>query len=136
MEEAESITNKRLDIWNQYHDAFNQLELAGKLRRPIISEVCQHNAHMYYILMDSLEQRTDLIAKLKEQRISTVFHYVPLHSSPAGLKYGRVHGEMIHTEDIADRLLRLPVWIGLTAFDLTRVIDAISSAISKKNNSI
>ena len=136
MEEAESITDKRLDIWNQYHEAFIPLERAEKLRRPIISAGCQHNAHMYYILLDSLEQRTALMARLKEERVTSVFHYVPLHNSPAGLKYGRVHGEMIHTEDIADRLLRLPLWIGLTAFDLTRVIDAISSAISKKNNSI
>jgi dTDP-4-amino-4,6-dideoxygalactose transaminase len=136
MEEAESITNKRLDIWNQYQEAFIPLERAEKLRRPIISEGARHNAHMYYILLDSLEKRTSVIAKLKEKRVTSVFHYVPLHNSPAGLKYGRVHGTMTHTEDLADRLLRLPLWIGLTAFDLTRVIDAISSAISKKNNSI
>lgn len=102
MEEAESITKKRLDIWQLYHDALLPLESTGKLRCPIISEGCQHNAHMYYILLDSLEHRTDLMMKLKEQRVNTVFHYVPLHSSPAGLKYGRVHSKMTHTDDLAD----------------------------------
>lgn len=126
MEEAEAITKKRLDIWNQYHEAFIPLEITEKLRRPIISEGCQHNAHMYYILLDSLEKRTSVIAKLKEKRVTSVFHYVPLHNSPAGLKYGRVHGQMTHTEDLSDRLLRLPLWIGLRGEQQKQVIDAIT----------
>ena len=114
MEEAESITGKRLDIWQHYHEALVSLEASGRLRRPIIPDGCHHNAHMYYVLLDSLEKRTVLMAKLKEQRITSVFHYVPLHSAPAGLKYGRVHGSMTYTDDLSDRLLRLPLWIGLT----------------------
>ena len=129
MEEAESITKNRLDIWNQYHEAFIPIERAEKLRRPIISEGCQHNAHMYYILLDSLEKRTALMARLKEEKVSSVFHYVPLHNSPAGLKYGRVHGQMIHTEDLSDRLLRLPLWIGMTGEQQKQVIDAIANEI-------
>ena len=113
MEEAETITQKRLDIWQQYHNALASLEVLGELRRPLIPVECQHNAHMYYILLESLEKRTQLISKLKGQDVNAVFHYVPLHSSLAGRKYGRVHGDMTNTEDLSDRLLRLPLWVGL-----------------------
>ncbi|MEQ1525678.1 MAG: dTDP-4-amino-4,6-dideoxygalactose transaminase [Gallionella sp.] len=113
MEEAESITRKRLDIWQQYHEALAPLETAKKLRRPIIPQHCQHNAHMYYILLESLEKRTEVIAQLKAQGVNAVFHYVPLHSSPAGKKYARTNGEMLHTNDLSDRLLRLPLWVGM-----------------------
>jgi dTDP-4-amino-4,6-dideoxygalactose transaminase len=113
MEEAQSITERRLDIWRRYHETLAPLEGAGKLRRPIIPKECQHNAHMYYILLESLEKRTEVIAKLKEQNVHAVFHYVPLHNSPAGKKYGRTSGELQHTGDLADRLLRLPLWVGM-----------------------
>jgi dTDP-4-amino-4,6-dideoxygalactose transaminase len=113
MEEAQSITERRLDIWRRYHEAMAPLEGAGKLRRPIIPKDCQHNAHMYYILLESLEKRTEVIALLKEQNVHAVFHYVPLHNSPAGKKYGRTNGELRHTDDLADRLLRLPLWVGM-----------------------
>ncbi|MEO8342494.1 MAG: dTDP-4-amino-4,6-dideoxygalactose transaminase [Gallionella sp.] len=113
MEEAESITQKRLDIWHLYHQALAPLEDAGKLRRPIIPAGCQHNAHMYYILLESLEKRTEVIAKLKQQGVNPVFHYVPLHSSPAGKKYGRTNGDLSHTDNLSDRLLRLPLWVGM-----------------------
>jgi len=89
------------------------LEGAGKLRRPIIPKDCRHNAHMYYMLLESLEKRTEVIAKLKEQNVHAVFHYVPLHNSPAGKKYGRANGELRQTGNLADRLLRLPLWVGM-----------------------
>ena len=129
MEEAQSITQKRLDIWHRYHEALAPLEAAGKLRRPIIPEGCQHNAHMYYILLESLAKRTEVIAQLKEQGVNAVFHYVPLHSSPAGRKYGRVNGEMTHTDDLADRLLRLPLWVGLTEEQQDRVATVLKKAV-------
>jgi dTDP-4-amino-4,6-dideoxygalactose transaminase len=129
MEEAQSITQKRLDIWRQYHEALAPLETAGKLRRPIIPDGCQHNAHMYYILLDSLEKRTEVIAQLKEQGILAVFHYVPLHSSPAGKKYGRTSGELRHTANLADRLLRLPLWVGMDE-EQERVVTQLKNAIS------
>jgi len=113
MEEAQSITRKRLEIWHRYHEALAPLESAGKLRRPIIPDDCQHNAHMYYILLESLEKRTEVIAKLKEHGVNAVFHYVPLHSSQAGKKYGRTSGELRHTDDLSDRLLRLPLWVDI-----------------------
>jgi dTDP-4-amino-4,6-dideoxygalactose transaminase len=125
MEEAESITRNRLNIWQQYHIALDSLEVGGKLRRPIIPDGCQHNAHMYYILLDSLKKRTALIERLKKQGVNTVFHYVPLHSSPAGQKYGRVCGGMKHTDAAADRLLRLPLWVGLDKESQNVIINAL-----------
>ena len=128
MEEAQDITQKRLDIWRRYHEALTPLENAGKLRLPIIPADCQHNAHMYYILLESLEKRAEVIAHLKEQSILAVFHYVPLHSSPAGKKYGRASGELRHTDDLADRLLRLPLWIGMDKAQ-DKVIAQLQAAI-------
>lgn len=113
MEEAQNITQRRLGLWQRYHDALAPLEDAGKLRRPIIPEGCQHNAHMYYVLLESLEMRTEAIAQLKNQGVNAVFHYVPLHSAPMGKKHGRVSGDLGYTDNIADRLLRLPLWVGL-----------------------
>lgn len=115
LEEAESITQRRLEVWQRYHHAFAPLEAAGKLRRPIIPEDCVHNAHMYYVLLDSLEQRTEVITRLKAQDVNPVFHYVPLHSSPAGRKFARTSGAMKHTDELSDRLLRLPLWLGMGA---------------------
>jgi len=129
MEEAESITGKRLAIWDNYHQAFAAHELAGMLRRPIIPKECQHNAHMYYLLLESLEKRTEFIETLKMMGINSVFHYVPLHSSPAGMKFGRVHGKMDHTLNLSETLLRLPLWIGLDEDKQLIVIDSINAAL-------
>lgn len=113
MEEAASITDRRLKIWNRYHEALESLEVAGKLRRPIVPLHCQHNAHMYYVLLDSLATRTRIINGLKQQGISSVFHYVPLHNALAGREFGRASGLMTYTEALSDRLLRLPLWLGI-----------------------
>jgi dTDP-4-amino-4,6-dideoxygalactose transaminase len=113
LEEAHSITKKRLDIWDHYHAELASMEARGSLRRPIVPLEHQHNAHMYYILLDSLDSRTIAIDSLKNKGISAVFHYVPLHSSPAGERYGRCGGDMTNTEVLSNRLLRLPLWIGL-----------------------
>lgn len=128
MSEADSITDRRIAIWKRYHEAMAGLEAEGLLRRPVIPVECQHNAHMYYILLESLERRTDLIRKLQNLGVNTVFHYVPLHDSPEGLRRGRCSGNMTHTNDIANRLLRLPVWIGV---DTERVLDCLHQAIVK-----
>jgi dTDP-4-amino-4,6-dideoxygalactose transaminase len=92
LEAAEEITRQRMVIWNKYHDAFVALEAEGLLRRPVVPENCEHNAHMYYLLLPDLDKRTAFINKLKELDIHTVFHYIPLHSAPAGLKFSRYHG--------------------------------------------
>lgn len=113
MEEAENITRRRLDLWDTYHRTLEPLEKTGKLRRPVIPDDWVHNAHMYYILLPSLVKRKALIEELKQHGIHAVFHYVPLHNAPAGRQYGRAHGELTVTDELADRLLRLPLWVGL-----------------------
>lgn len=124
MEEAVSITQRRLDIWNQYHEAMAPLEASGRLRRPVVPAHCQHNAHMYYVLLPSLAARTAAIEALKELDIRPVFHYIPLHSSPAGLRFGRTHGPMEVTDRVADTLLRLPFWLPDLAVE--RVVQALT----------
>jgi dTDP-4-amino-4,6-dideoxygalactose transaminase len=128
MEEALSITERRMDLWHRYHAALAPLENAGKLRRPVIQDGCRHNAHMYYILLESMDKRTAIISHLKEQGVLAVFHYVPLHNSPAGKKFGRTSGSLLHTDDLADRLLRLPLWVGMAEAQDT-VIAQLNAAI-------
>ncbi|EED39224.1 DegT/DnrJ/EryC1/StrS aminotransferase [Stenotrophomonas sp. SKA14] len=113
MQQAEQITQRRLAIWDQYHAWAQQHEQAGRLRRPVIPPHCTHNAHMYYMLLPSLEARTHFIATLREQGVQAVFHYIPLHSSPAGQAIGRTGSSMAVTDDISDRLVRMPLWLGV-----------------------
>ena len=125
LEACDRITQRRLEIWHQYHRAFTDLETQNKLRRPIVPQHCQHNAHMYYLLLPNVAVRTAFIETLKQQGINTVFHYVPLHSSPAGKKYGRSSAELAHTETISEQLVRLPLWFGMTDSDVNRVIQTV-----------
>jgi dTDP-4-amino-4,6-dideoxygalactose transaminase len=128
MEEAMDITERRMELWHRYHAALAPLENAGKLRRPIIPDGCRHNAHMYYILLESMDKRAAIISHLKEQGVLAVFHYVPLHNSPAGKKFGRTSCSLLHTDDLADRLLRLPLWVGMAEAQDT-VIAQLNAAI-------
>lgn len=128
MEDAEEITRTRIGLWNRYHAAFEDLERRERLRRPVIPAYAEHNAHMYYVLLPSAERRTAVIAALKEKGIHSVFHYVPLHSSPAGKRFGRVSGSMEVTDSIADRLLRLPLWVGLTPEVVDEVVTLVTAA--------
>ncbi len=132
LEAADTITQKRLDIWKQYHQAFVDLEVQGKVRRPIIPSQCQHDAHMYYLLLPDLDSRTALIQKLKQYGIYSVFHYVPLHSSPAGIKYGRVDGNLSVTVELSERLLRLPLWVSMTEDMVMKVIEIVYNFFRKK----
>lgn len=120
LQQGEDITRRRLGIWRHYHAALAGLEERGWLRRPVVPEHCSHNAHMYYVLLPSLAQRQEVIRRMRERGVSPVFHYVPLHSSPAGRRFGRVATSMRHTDELSDRLLRLPLWIGV---DRERVMD-------------
>ena len=113
MEEAGPITKRRLDIWRTYHQWFEPLEAQGGIRRPVVPNDCAHNAHMYYLILSSLEKRTEFIARLKEQDIHPVFHYVPLDTAPMGRQFGRASGDLSHTHDLSERLVRLPLWVGL-----------------------
>ena len=125
LEMADEINNDRLHTWHEYDAAFKPLESAGKLGLPAIPDGCVHNAHMYYIKCKDLAERTALISFLKERDILAVFHSVPLHSAPAGERFGRFDGEDKYTTVESDRLLRLPMYYGLTAEDRSRVIAAV-----------
>lgn len=113
LELAEPITADRMATWQRYYDAFEELAKTGKVELPFIPEDCTHNAHMFYLKCKDLEERTALIQFLKQNDILAVFHYVPLHTAPAGLKYGRFHGEDKYTTKESERLVRLPLYYGL-----------------------
>lgn len=130
MEEADAITQRRLKLWENYHQWFAQAEKEGKLRRPVVPAHCGHNAHMYYLLLPSLEKRTVFIDRMRERGINCVFHYVPLHSAPAGLRYGRSHGDLSVTNDLSDRLVRLPLWLGLEERQ-TEVIQSVLDVVNE-----
>ncbi|MDX9670485.1 MULTISPECIES: dTDP-4-amino-4,6-dideoxygalactose transaminase [unclassified Pseudomonas] len=126
LEEADRITQKRLASWNRYHELLAPLEARGILRRPIIPQECQHNAHMYYVLLAPDIDRQVVLEKFRSQEISSVFHYVPLHSSPAGRRYGRTHGSLEVTDDQSERLVRLPLWVGISEAQQIRVVEMLS----------
>jgi dTDP-4-amino-4,6-dideoxygalactose transaminase len=128
LDHADEIMARRLDIWNRYFDWAASLESAGLLRRPVIPESCVHNAHMFYLLLPDLAGRTALIEHLKRDGILAVFHYIPLHSAPAGRRFGRAAGELPVTEAVSDRLVRMPFWLGVEEH-LPRVFAAASAAL-------
>ncbi len=125
IEDASIINNDRLRSWNRYCEALSPLQEKGVIELPYIPAECTHNAHMFYIKTKDLAERTALTKFLKEDGISAVFHYIPLHSSPAGQKFGRFHGEDKYTTAESDRLLRLPMYYGLTDSDIDIVVDRI-----------
>ncbi len=129
MDDAVAITQRRLALWDRYHTHFESAETQGTLRRPVVPAHCEHNAHMYYLLLPDLEARTSFIARMKALSVQTVFHYIPLHGAPAGLKYGRCGSGMSVTEDISDRLVRLPLWVGLEEH-IDQVLEACDRSLS------
>jgi dTDP-4-amino-4,6-dideoxygalactose transaminase len=128
LEDAEAITAQRLAIWRAYHEAFLELEQESVARRPIVPASCSHNAHMYYLLLPDLDSRSRLIDELRSVGIHAVFHYVPLHASAAGRRYGRPRGDLGVTENASERLVRLPLWAGMGDQEVERVVDAVHSA--------
>lgn len=130
LEEAERITQMRLASWQYYHQLLEPLESKGVLRRPIVPNECKHNAHMYYVLLRTDADRQQVLEEFKRHDINSVFHYVPLHSSPAGQRYGRVHGSMNETNRQSERLVRLPLWVGLTEEQQRRVCSVLNNAIN------
>lgn len=121
LEAADTINDARLRCWNLYREGLQQLEDAGIVQLPFIPNECKHNAHMFYVMANNMEERTALISHLKENGVQAVFHYVPLHSAAAGTKFGRFHGEDRFTTDTFNRLLRLPMYYGLTDSDVEYV---------------
>jgi dTDP-4-amino-4,6-dideoxygalactose transaminase len=130
LEAAEELTRKRIELWGAYYQAFSKVEAKGLLRRPILSADCKHNAHMFYLLLRDQDTRKNFIDAMGSRGINCVFHYVPLHSSPAGMKYGRTSGSMLVTDSLADRLVRLPMWIGLEPYQeqvITAALEILES---------
>lgn len=125
LEEADKINQTRLKLWNLYYKELKSLEERGSIQLPIIPEGCIHNGHMFYIKCKDLNERTELIDYLKSKGIMTVFHYIPLHSSEAGLKYGRFNGEDTFTTSESERLLRLPMYYSLQEEELNLVVSEI-----------
>ena len=97
---------------------------------PTIPEACQHNAHIYYLILASHIDRNAVLKRLKQQNVHAVFHYIPLHNSPAGIRYGKVSGSMVNTDHVSEKIVRLPLWAGMTDSEIDRVIDVFSSAVS------
>ena len=127
LEKADEINDARLRIWNQYYEGLKELEDAGKIELPVVPEGCVHNAHMFYIKAKDLKERTELISYLKQNEILAVFHYIPLHSAPAGLKFGRFHGEDVYTTKESERLCRLPLYYGLKEEQVDYIISKVKA---------
>ena len=130
LEAADRIKEMRLAIWTAYHEAFASLETDGVLRRPVVPEGRSHNAHLYYLLLPDGRSRDAFLQALREREIDAVFHYVPLHSSPAGRRWGRPNGSLAHTDDLAARIVRLPLWAGMSDAQLERVIEGVHSSVA------
>lgn len=127
LEMAEEINNARLACWDRYYENLKPLAEAGKIELPVIPEGCVHNAHMFYIKAKDIEERTELIAFLKSKEIMSVFHYIPLHTAPAGQKYARFHGEDKYTTRESERLTRLPMFYGLTLEQVDYICEQVKS---------
>lgn len=131
LEMADEINEARLAVWNQYWKGLQILKDAGRIDLPVIPKDCVHNAHMFYIKTKDMEERTKLITFLKENGILSVFHYIPLHTAPAGRKYGRFQGTDIYTTRESERLLRLPMYYGLEAENVDYIIGKVKEFYAK-----
>jgi len=125
LEQSDYILQRRIEIWDYYHEKFVELEALGLVRRPRVPEHCQHNGHIYSLLVKDLETRTALMTNLKSKGIQSTFHYVPLHSSPAGLKYGRTAGSLDITNQVSECLVRLPLGSSMTHLEADYVSHAV-----------
>lgn len=127
MRRAEEITGRRVEIWKQYHDGYRDLEDSGLVQRPVIPEDSEINGHIYYLLLPSQKKRDELIQYLRERGISAPFHYVPLHSSPAGLRYGKTAGTMEVTNRVSESLIRMPLWPALSDAQVQTIVSKVRS---------
>lgn len=130
LESAQDITQQRLNIWNYYHQLLEALEKMEVIRRPIIPTGCEHNAHLYYVLLPPSINRHALLTDLMKHGIQAVSHYVPLHSSPAGQRFGRASGSMPITNHVSEHIIRLPLWVGLTQSQQERIVETLAQSIA------
>lgn len=131
LEQADNILSNRLATWNQYYKGLAQLAADGLVELPVIPDYCTHNAHMFFIKAKDIDERTSLIDFLKKNGIMTVFHYIPLHSSPAGMRFGRMFGEDRYTTTTSERLLRLPLYYGLESKNIELIVTSINNYYRK-----
>jgi dTDP-4-amino-4,6-dideoxygalactose transaminase len=131
LENGLTITQNRLATWDTYHAAFADLAKEELLSQPVIPVDCQHNAHMYYVILPTADIRNELLESLKDININAIFHYIPLHSSPAGMRYGRVHGRMDNTDSLSGRLLRMPMYNYIDDAKIQRVIESVIPLVKK-----
>lgn len=126
LDKADDINLNRVKCWNYYHEALAPLEARGLVSRPVVPCDCKINGHIYYLLTTTAQERTQLLEHLNENGVEAVFHYVPLHSSPAGKRYGKVGGSMKHTDSISERIVRLPIWSDISVEDMQYVVDTVN----------
>jgi dTDP-4-amino-4,6-dideoxygalactose transaminase len=131
LENAEQFNHQRRSVWDRYHQGLASLEAAGLVHRPVVPAHCAHNGHLYYVILHDQAVRDQLIRALDADGIATVFHYIPLHSSPAGLRYTRTHGDLSVTEETSSRLVRLPLHAGMLLSEADRVIERIRFHLSR-----
>lgn len=129
LEAADDINEKRLLSWRIYDRLLEDMEQQGRIRRPIIPVECDHNAHLYFAVLPGDVNRKQVLAELSDKDVHCLFHYVPLHDSPAGKKYARIHNSLPVTEDLASRLIRLPLWVGIPSADQEFVVESLETAI-------
>ncbi|NOT53461.1 MAG: dTDP-4-amino-4,6-dideoxygalactose transaminase [Deltaproteobacteria bacterium] len=136
LENALTLTRQRIAVWQHYHDAFADLEQREYLRRPIVPPECQHNGHLYYLLLPDLHTRITVLEQLGKAGVNAVFHYVPLHSSPAGQRYGRAVGPLAQTNKASACLLRLPLWAGMQEQEVSFVIETVRAVVQSPRSKV
>jgi dTDP-4-amino-4,6-dideoxygalactose transaminase len=129
------VQQQRMKAWNFYHDFFKEFEAQGVVTRPTIPSTCEHNAHMYFLILHKHLDRKVFLDKLKNKGVHAVFHYVPLHSSPMGRLYGKVVGSMVNTDRAGSSLIRLPLWVGMTSEQLVHVCESTAILLKDFMNS-
>ena len=127
---ADEINDDRLSTWDRYDKVFRDISGTGRIEVPTIPTDCVHNAHMYYLKLRDIEDRTEFINRMKEKDVLCVFHYVPLHSAPAGIKFGRFSGQDTFTTNESDRLVRLPLYYNMDETDIIHVIESVKSVLN------
>jgi len=132
-EQAETITSQRLELWQRYYHLTESLEIDGLLTRPHIPQECEHNAHMFYVLLNEGVNRQSLLQEMKLNNVHAIFHYVPLHSSPAGRHYCRIDGQLDFTDSLSERIVRLPLWMGMQESDQQQVVEVLKAAIKSQS---
>ena len=132
LEAAAELTAERRRIWDLYHDALEPLEEDGSLRRPVVPPDVEHNAHIYYVLLEGDDDKTHVLAELNARDVNAVFHFVPLHMSSAGQRFARAAGPLPQTEATAQRLIRLPIWSGMNESQATRVVETLAAVVRER----